>query len=61
MDKLEVTRRLCPNIKKLDISMFNFSFAEQDELDEGLAAEQDKSSAMYFQFQVRIAEAFLKG
>ena len=59
IDKLEVSKRLCPRIKKLDISMFNFSFTEQDEMDEGLAAEQDKSSAMYFQFQVRMEKAFL--
>ena len=30
LDKLQVTHRLCPYIHKLDISMFNFSFAEED-------------------------------
>jgi len=30
LDKLEVANRVCPRIAKLDISMFNFSFAEMD-------------------------------
>ena len=30
LDKLQVTQRICPDIQKLDISMFNFSFAEED-------------------------------
>jgi len=30
LDKLQVTQRICPDIHKLDISMFNFSFAEED-------------------------------
>ena len=29
IDKLEVAQRICPKIKKLDISMFNFSFDDQ--------------------------------
>jgi len=48
IDKLEVSKRLCPRIKKLDISMFNFSFDDQDE---ATAAELSKSSAMYFEFE----------
>ena len=49
IDKLEVAKRICPKIKKLDISMFNFSFDDQDE---ATAAELSKSSAMYFEFEV---------
>ena len=49
IDKLEVAQRICPKIKKLDISMFNFSFDDQDE---ATAAELSKSSAMYFEFEV---------
>ena len=30
LDKLQVTHRICPDVHKLDISMFNFSFAEED-------------------------------
>ena len=30
LDKLQVAQRICPDIQKLDISMFNFSFAEED-------------------------------
>merc|ERR550519_147802 len=48
IDKLEVAQRICPKIKKLDISMFNFSFDDQDE---ATAAELSKSSAMYFEFE----------
>jgi len=48
IDKLEVAKRICPKIKKLDISMFNFSFDDQDE---ATAAELSKSSAMYFEFE----------
>ena len=51
IDKLEVSKRLCPRIKKLDISMFNFSFDDQDE---ATAAELSKSSAMYFEFEVKV-------
>merc|ERR550519_1754575 len=42
---------LCDNrltIDKLDVSMFNFSFDDQDE---ATAAELSKSSAMYFEFE----------
>ena len=28
LDKLEVASRLCPNLQQLDVSMFNFSFAD---------------------------------
>ena len=35
---------------KLDIPIFNFFFADQDE---ATAAELSKSSAMYFEFEVR--------
>ena len=49
IDKLEVAKRICPKIKKMDISMFNFSFDDQDE---ATAAELSKSSAMYFEFEV---------
>ena len=52
IDKLEVAKRICPKIKKLDISMFNFSFDDQDE---ATAAELSKSSAMYFEFEVRLS------
>ena len=51
IDKLEVSKRLCARIKKLDISMFNFSFDDQDE---ATAAELSKSSAMYFEFEVKV-------
>jgi len=30
IDKLEVANRICPEMKKMDVSMFNFSFAEMD-------------------------------
>ena len=30
LDKLEVANRVCPSIERLDISIFNFSFAEMD-------------------------------
>jgi len=30
IDKLEVANRICPEMTKMDISMFNFSFAEMD-------------------------------
>eukprot|EP00092_Neocalanus_flemingeri_P000587 GFUD01000623.1.p1 GENE.GFUD01000623.1~~GFUD01000623.1.p1 ORF type:complete len:689 (-),score=173.31 GFUD01000623.1:19-1851(-) len=43
MDKLEVANRICPRIVKLDISMFNFSFAQQDFLI-GALSNQDNSS-----------------
>ena len=43
LDKLEVANRICPRIARLDISMFNFSFAEQDFLI-GAANNQINSS-----------------
>jgi len=57
VEKLEVARRLCPDITKLDISMFNFSFDEQEFLigvanDESRSQEDKfgKSSSMFFEF-----------
>ena len=47
-----MAKRICPKIKKLDISMFNFSFDDQDE---ATAAELSKSSAMYFEFEVGLS------
>merc|ERR1712059_206794 len=59
VDKLEVARRTCPNISKLDISMFNFSFDEQEFLI-GVANDEvnpledkfGRSSSMFFDFRL---------
>jgi hypothetical protein len=50
LDKLEVTRRLCPKIVKLDISMFNFSLDDQDEGAANPQGPSMMSAAMYFEF-----------
>jgi len=57
VEKLEVARRLCPSISKLDISMFNFSFDEQEFLigvanDEARSLDDrfGRSSSMFFDF-----------
>ena len=59
LDKLEVTRRLCPRISKLDISMFNFSFDEQEFLiglaNDEAATEQNlgtPATSLSFEFKV---------
>ena len=58
LDKLDVTKNLCPNISKLDISMFNFSFVEQEFVadsnalfyNSSLDDKFGKSSSLFFQF-----------
>ena len=65
LDKLDVTKKLCPSISKLDISMFNFSFVEQvmaadddnltnlnlnDNLN-SLDDKLEKSSSLFFLFR----------
>ena len=44
LDKLQVTHRICPDVHKLDISMFNFSFAEEDFV---LGAQRGQWSGQY--------------
>jgi hypothetical protein len=58
VEKLEVARRICSDISKLDISMFNFSFDEQEFLI-GVANDEvnpledkfGRSSSMFFDFR----------
>jgi len=59
IDKLDVTKQLCPHITKLDISMFNFSFVEQEFVadsnalfyNSNLDDKFGKSSSLFFQFK----------
>jgi len=51
IDKLDVAKRICPKINALDISMFNFSFAEEnfhaDALDRRGNGEQTQEECLY--------------
>lgn len=58
LDKLDVAKNLCPHISKLDISMFNFSFVEQEFVadnnallyNSSLDDKFGKSSSLFFEF-----------